>query len=867
MVSHIKAGVVLGVVVFAVVVSGCGSSDGGAGPDKDIVQQTDTASDVDSDVAPQTSKLEYQLFETTVLVEGEALAAITAVNGDGSLSVKPGTAWGDTLAAGQVLVLGQGPQTPYGLLREVVSVQGDGQGAVVTTQAVPIQKAFRNLDVEFTKPLVVANSDMKWNDLAPRILVFPGDQRESAQLADGVDGYFGPLTVEFYPFNGDNDTSTPEDQVRVSATVGGGLSFFYGMEFHWPEVWEGDFLPEIEVGFNIYAGAEAHLAAEGVAAKNFKEDFLLGSAALEPFAIGPLVFFPSVELWAALEGGASSRYTFSAGATASFEAGISYSTDDGGKLVPPTPKFEADPVVATAMEQAYAKASIGPRLKLALYGIFGPYAEVSAYTQIEATSDQDPCWKITGGFEGEIGVELEIWGASLAEWGKPFNIFDMTFAEGSCLDDPLTAEVPDVTDPTFTPWNRMLVDTVSSWEPDRSRTFLEQTVDGHFLLGGGGTQSLTKIGKEGELFWSREYLRDNAVLPIPQRITAAAMLPDTTIVAAGFTPLNLMALTNNGMIKWTRRPDFEFQAAHGAAAVLPMPDGGLVLASPVVLKDMGDEDVWVTRFDAHGSALWSKRWGRAERNEFPTAMVKFHDDLVVIGRTFGMDQDPADQAFVLRITPDGDVVWARDITGCDAFSGVKLQTGLESMDGDLILGGSYGLGGPQQVLIKIKQDGSVGWANVNAVSFLGIDLTGFFQLSDGGYLAVGTWWTASDDDWWIARMDSVGKMFWLKRLNDTTGNGVPAVALTGQGGAMAVAVTNAGANQKTGSLWVSRFPVKNGAIALTSPATIEDAAYTLNEGQCIQALPSTGPDWIDFPVYWVEDPSTTSLTTPAWNSF
>ncbi len=211
--------------------------------------------------------------------------------------------------------------------------------------------------------------------------------------------------------------------------------------------------------------------------------------------------------------------------------------------------------------------------------------------------------------------------------------------------------------------------------------------------------------------------------------------------------------------------------------------------------------------------------------------------------------------------------WANEIYGCDAFSGIKLQTGLQSMDGDLIVGGSYGIGGPQEVLIKIKPDGAVGWANVNTVSFLGIDLTGLSQLSDGGYLAVGTWWTASDDDWWIARMDSIGRMFWLKRLNDTTGNGVPAMALTGQGGALAVAITDAGANENTGSLWLSRFPVQTGELTLSAPATIEEGPFTTKEGECVQSLPSASSLWGDYSVTWVDDPTTASSLMPNWTSF
>lgn len=156
--------------------------------------------------------------------------------------------------------------------------------------------------------------------------------------------------------------------------------------------------------------------------------------------------------------------------------------------------------------------------------------------------------------------------------------------------------------------------------------------------------------------------------------------------------------------------------------------------------------------------------------------------------------------------------------------------------------------------MKVKPDGSFGWANVNAVSFLGIDLTAFFQLSDGGYLAAGTRWSASgNDDLWISRMDSVGRMFWLRRLDDGAADGVPDLVLTGQGGAMFVASSEVG-DEGDSSLWLARFPVQTGEVPVGLPGTtIEDGDYSLNEGMCVELLPSAIQLDSSFAVSWVEE--------------
>ncbi len=106
---------------------GCGGNSSSNEPAD--VQVGDLPADFDA--SPTQTKIEFQLFETTKVIEGEALTALTAVGSDGTLTVKAGSAWGDTLASGQVLVMGMGTQTPYGMLREVVSVEANGDGANV----------------------------------------------------------------------------------------------------------------------------------------------------------------------------------------------------------------------------------------------------------------------------------------------------------------------------------------------------------------------------------------------------------------------------------------------------------------------------------------------------------------------------------------------------------------------------------------------------------------------------------------------------------------------------------------------------------------------------------------------------------------
>ncbi|HQP96380.1 MAG TPA: hypothetical protein PLY68_09335, partial [Myxococcota bacterium] len=188
----------------------------------------------------------------------------------------------------------------------------------------------------------------------------------------------------------------------------------------------------------------------------------------------------------------------------------------------------------------------------------------------------------------------------------------------------------------------------------------------------------------------------------------------------------------------------------------------------------------------------------------------------VIGQSFGLDQDPAGQSWAMRLGPDGSTKWVRTIRGLGDTEAVRLRRAHTSMNGDVIAGGSYGLGGPDVMLVKIKPDGTLGWVSGNFGGDLGLDMTDFFQLSDGGYLMAGTWWTGGTDSMWVARTDSVGTISWLHKFADGVEDGSPSIVLTGEGGAMMAGYTERGVDHN--SAWITRFPVKTGTLTLDPAA-------------------------------------------------
>jgi len=774
---------------------------------------------------------EYEVYEaepfpTTKVITDNIAPDLLGADDNGTLLFDAGSEYAAGLSINDVIMIGPTGYTPQGMIAMVTGIESNDEALRVSTAPCGIEYAFQKLHVEVQRK--VTFSDLKF------ARTLPGGRgsvmSRSVHAADSGGDDFD-IDVDYYPFNGDGDTSTPEDQVHVVGKLGGSLYYFFGLDVDWGSLitsWPPDGLPEVKVGFEINTGMSTDLSAEGVVTKNFSKKEELDTITLDPFPVGPVLwFFPEISLNAKVEGDSSGAFKLALEESGAFEVGVSYSSKDGADYQPPNPTYTSGTPTVSVMDEAGISAGIGPRIHLRLYTFAGPYATIWAQAGIDADIDSNPCWQLTGGFSGDIGFDINLWSISLADWSTPFDIIDTSLASGDCVDDPETpAEtIPDITDPEFTPWSKRIVDTVSTYEIADSYTIINQVVDGRYIVSGDGMRCLAKIDEGGVVIWARRYTQDGAVLPVPLNITATADTPDAGIIAAAYDPHILIKLDAAGVPVWAKHFSLDRTPESGFTAMYQAPGGELYLAGTVFEPGSDSTDMWIVKVDADGALLWSKKWGAAGRREHPAALVPVDDDVVLVGRSFSTAQDPATQSFVLSLTADADLTWAREIYGQGFYNDVLLRCGLQSRDGDIIVGGMMRTTKPRELLMKIKTDGTFGWANASGGEFLGPDLTGFVQLSDGGYLACGTWWTGGSDDVWLARLDSIGRILWLKRFDDGYDNANPAVMLTGSGGALFSAYTGAGDDYN--SLWLMRLPVKTGDISFAagSGASAADESY------------------------------------------
>ena len=75
-------------------------------------------------------------------------------------------------------------------------------------------------------------------------------QAAHAKITPPGPGEIITIPVDYYPFNGDDDPNTPEDQVHVAGSIGGGMTYTFGLDIDRGDIasWPPDpkVMPEVK---------------------------------------------------------------------------------------------------------------------------------------------------------------------------------------------------------------------------------------------------------------------------------------------------------------------------------------------------------------------------------------------------------------------------------------------------------------------------------------------------------------------------------------------------------------------------------------------------------------------------------------------
>lgn len=294
---------------------------------------------------------------------------------------------------------------------------------LVQTEPSTVFHAFRRLDAALEAVV---------GDATAMLRPPPTPSGPGAAAALTLEFPLGATTVPVTLFDGDGFPESTEDRIAGATTMQAKVKIDFWLKFDWETlnyaeasaaledvldiledlagVFTGD-LPSIAELINLRTGLtltgvfDTGLNIEGKSALSYDKPLPLGGYPLGEIVIGPLVFVPQVTLDADFSGGVTGD--MSLGYAVGAEAGIGFEYDaDRDSLLPKPiiigPTFTRSEPSAAVSISATAFANVELKLHMSLYGLFGPYASIAAFSELDVDRSRTPCYQLRAGRLGRI---------------------------------------------------------------------------------------------------------------------------------------------------------------------------------------------------------------------------------------------------------------------------------------------------------------------------------------------------------------------------------------------------------------------------------------------------------------------------------
>ncbi len=363
--------------------------------------------DVELAVGAQGSvEIDYDdvVNDSTLVVTPSAVSSVSPPDANGDLTVTIADP-AQLISAGSVLAIGVGPETPEGLLLDVISVTSSGgiDTAVATEGSLT--------DIGPQADIVADQSyDDTGNPVSDSIMVpstsesssVQGNTERSELMADDDSGG-QPI----------NDKGLKCDG-GVTGSINGSIDLT--PHIHLEVQWGGILHPgtiTAEAYLQAVETAELDAMVEGSASCSLDINLLPEPIIFTPIDIQvgpvPVVIVPKLNFelvgTASVDGEVESSVTQTLKAT----VGVKW---DGGSLSPivagPTNTITFQPPTPSLTGSLYAQ--VGPKLSFDVEDIAGPFITADVHTDLALNAAKSPWWDLTAGIEAGGGLEFHVFG-------------------------------------------------------------------------------------------------------------------------------------------------------------------------------------------------------------------------------------------------------------------------------------------------------------------------------------------------------------------------------------------------------------------------------------------------------------------------
>ncbi|UCE65799.1 MAG: T9SS type A sorting domain-containing protein [Candidatus Zixiibacteriota bacterium] len=307
---------------------------------------------------------------------------------------------------------------------------------------------------------------------------------------------------------------------------------------------------------------------------------------------------------------------------------------------------------------------------------------------------------------------------------------------------------------------------------------IQQTVDGGYIIGGGGFATLIKIDASGDLIWTKDY--GLAARSVQQTVDGGYI-----IACDGLT--SLIKTDENGDSVWTR--DYEINPS----CAYQTNDGGYIMAGSFVTGR--DTHCCLLKTDLLGNAVWQQTYVIGETGRISSVQQTSDGGYIAAG----LVHFPIGcwDYCLIKTDASGDSTWVK-IHGAPGEPD-EVYAVAQTDDGGYIMTGFYFW------TVKTDEYGDTLWTRHYAIGEVGYAYS-IRQTNDGGFLLAGFIDPPFEDQGqlYIVKTDNYGNSMWEVEYGDRGREQCYDAIQTNDGGYMAAGYTGSfGAGNH--DVWILKF--------------------------------------------------------------
>jgi alpha-tubulin suppressor-like RCC1 family protein len=337
---------------------------------------------------------EAGVTSSTVVLSGEALAALDSVSSSGELAFENAPAQVAGLTPGKVIAAGVSTATPDGLLARVVSVSSSGTETRVATTPAALDEALKSGGLAGAS-----------EEASEQVAAFHA-ARPGIRLVRPASGHGLALSI---------GSDLYRDSAGQSVTVTGSASFTPRVSFN----------AGVQCCIHTYSHFEGTLTAasslqlSAAVSHTFSTGYPLGTVTFDPIPIDvlgvPFVLVPSLEIKLVASGNATAGVT--AAARQSTTLGVKLDTSGGSVSASPIYRVSAGYTPPTLDGSATFKAGVQGTLKVAIDDLAGPYLTDTLYgLELHVDPAASPWWTLSLENQLSAGINVALLHRTFADW-------------------------------------------------------------------------------------------------------------------------------------------------------------------------------------------------------------------------------------------------------------------------------------------------------------------------------------------------------------------------------------------------------------------------------------------------------------------